>query len=71
MADLDLDAPELSVTALTARFFFSKGALGSKPRCEEVGWVKVVLKIADYLGGGDGGRLVDRFETLSARYTGQ
>ena len=59
MADLDLDALVFSASSFPWWFGISMCALGSNPWGKELRRVEVGLNIPDYLGRGNGRRLVD------------
>lgn len=59
MANLDLDPLVFSTAALIALFFCAKCMFGGNPGSKEGGWIEMVLKVADDLGGGDGWGFVD------------
>lgn len=60
MPDLDLQVLVPAAVLLVRVFAGAGGALGGEPGSEEGGGVKGALEVADYLGGGEGGGLVDR-----------
>ena len=59
-----LHLPQGGCTRKDTYLDFAMGAFSSKPRCEEGGWIEVMLKVANYLGGGDGSGLVDRYAPI-------
>ena len=65
MADLDLDALVAPAFALALGFDVAARALGFNPGGEEGGCVEDALEVADGLGGGDGGGLVDGEEAFN------
>lgn len=65
MANLYLNTLILSSISVSALLEFAIGPFSSKPRGEEGGRVEVMLKIAYYLGGGDGSGLVDCYRLMS------
>ena len=60
----DLHLPQGGCTRKDTYLDFAMGAFSCKPRCEEGGWIEVMLKVANYLGGGDGSGLVDRYAPI-------